>query len=213
MAAKRSRVPWRTLGLLGCALVALAIAQPWTVRPLTSTPAAAFDAAKYVAGAWPRLADEASRSAVDALAARQPASPGAAGGAGVAGRKSVFVKATGVVTEIDRRSRVGVARVRIADGPTGEITVQVGPVVRGTALRDAASFIAFNDFANQFEFAAVSNALHARVLRDVVGPVNLDALVGQRVSVLGAATIQAGAPADAPLDIVPVQIQAVGGQR
>ena len=54
-------------------------------------------------------------------------------------------------------------------GSLGSATVQIGPVIRGTALRDAVSFIRFNDFANQFEFAAVSNALHERVLRDVVG--------------------------------------------
>jgi predicted lipoprotein len=148
---------------------------------------------------------------MDVLTARR--SVAGLGRSGAPGRKSVFVTATGTVTAIDRRSRVGLARMRVAVGPAGEVAIQIGPVIRGTALRDATSFIRFNDFANQFEFAAVSNALHERVLRDVVGRLDLDALTGTPVTVIGATTLQAGTPADAVLDIVPIQLQIAGGAR
>ena len=35
--------------------------------------------------------------------------------------------------------------------------IQIGPVLRGTALRDALEFVRFTDFVNQFEFAGVAN--------------------------------------------------------
>jgi predicted lipoprotein len=200
----------RALGLLAVVVGALALLRPWTVRPLETT-APAFDAAGYVEQAWARIVAEASRTAVDVLAARR--SPESVEGPGAPGRQSIFVKATGTLAGVDRRSRVGLARVRTADGPGGELAVQIGPVIRGTALRDAASFIRFNDFANQFEFAAVSNALHERVLRDVVGRLDLDALTGTRVTVLGATTIRSGTPAGDALDIVPIQIQPAGGRQ
>ena len=210
MARARTRSSLRVIGVLVVVVSALAVVRPWTVRPLT-TAAPAFDAARYVEQAWSRIVAEASRNAIDVLTARQSAA--SLGGAGAPGRKSVFVKATGTLTAVDRRSRVGLARVRVADGLGGEVAIQVGPVIRGTALRDATSFIRFNDFANQFEFAAVSNALHERVLRDVIGQLDLDALTGKPVVVIGAAALQAGTTADGTLELVPIQLQVAGGVR
>jgi predicted lipoprotein len=206
----KSRSALRAIGLLALGVGALAVFRPWTVRPL-QTAAPTFDAARYVERSWTRIVAEASRTAIDALAAR--ASAATAGGSGAPGRRSLFVRAVGTLGAVDRRSRVGLARIRVADGPGGEVAVQVGPVIRGTALRDATSFIRFNDFANQFEYAAVSNALHEHVLRDVVGSLDLGALAGTRVMVLGAVTIQAGTSPDEPLDIVPVQLQPAGGRQ
>jgi predicted lipoprotein len=210
VARARVRSWLRVISVLAVVVGALAVVRPWTVRPL-KTAAPAFDATTYVEQAWTRIVAEASRDSMDVLTVRQWAA--SLGREGAPGRKSVFVRATGTVTAIDRRSRVGLARVRVAGGPGGEVAIQVGPVIRGTAVRDATSFIRFNDFANQFEFAAVSNALHERVLRDVVGRLDLDALTGTPVTVLGAATLQAGIPADAVLDIVPIQLQPAGGVR
>jgi predicted lipoprotein len=210
VARTKFRSPSRALGFLVALAAVLAIIRPWTVRPLV-TAAPTFDATKYAEQTWPRIVAEASRSALDVVAARQSAAN--LGAAGAPGRRSVFVKMTGTVMAIDRSSRVGLARLRAADGPVGEVTIQIGPVIRGTALRDAASFIQFNDFTNQFEFAAVSNALHERVLRDVVGRLDVDALTGKTIAVLGATTVQAGLGAGAALDIVPIQIQLAGGTR
>jgi predicted lipoprotein len=190
----------------------LAVLRPWSVRPLHTTAPSAFEPRTYAEQAWPKIVDEAARDAVGVSEAAALAAAHTASGA--PGRKSVFVRATGTVSEIDRRSRVGVARVRLDAGTSPpELAVQVGPVVRGTALRDAASFIRFTDFANQFDFAAVSSALHERVLRDVVGRLDLDALVGRQVTVIGATALPPGGEAAATLEIVPLRIQFPGRAR
>jgi predicted lipoprotein len=210
VARRTSRAALRTAAFVVAAAAVLAVIRPWTVRPLVA-PVEAFDASNYATRAWPRMVEEASRTALDlSKGLHGPAVPAASP---APGRRSVFVTLTGTLAAVDRRSRVGVARVTLSGSNNGEATVQVGPVIRGTSLRDAASFIRFNDFANQFEFAAVSNALHERVLRDVVGALDLDALVGQPVTVLGAATVPPGTPPVPVLDIVPLRITIAGGRR
>jgi predicted lipoprotein len=210
VARRTSRTALRTAAFVVAAAAILAVVRPWTVRPLVA-PVAAFDAPGYAGQAWPRIVEEASRTALDLGKGLQ--APAASMASPAPGRRSVFVTFTGTLAAVDRRSRVGVARVTLGGGSLGSATVQIGPVIRGTALRDAVSFIRFNDFANQFEFAAVSNALHDRVLRDVVGALDLEAVVGQSVTVLGAATVPPATPPEGVLEIVPLRITIAGGRR
>jgi len=208
MASRRTRV------VLGAALAvgALAILRPWTIRPIQTSQPAAFDADAYIAAAWPRVLDEADRTALEIQAARSAAAAQGGGGAPLS-RRPVFVKVTGVVTEVDRRSRVGVAYLIASSGASAlRVAVQVGPVIRGTALRDAVRFMSFTDFANQSEFAAVSNALNDRVLRDVLAGLDAASLQGRTLTVIGAASF-AGEADDRPIDLVPVKLRVEGGGR
>lgn len=193
-----------------CASAALALLRPWTVQPIQTSPVRTFDAAAYVAEAWPRVIQEATRAAVPIDLARGAAAAPAAGPS--APRRPVFVTATGVVTDVDRRSRVGVLYLEIAGGQGLRAAVQVGPVLRGTSLRDALSFLRFTDFANQTEFAAVANALNDRVLRDVLAGLDVESLRGQALSITGVATLSLSAD-DRPIDVVPVAVQVAGGGR
>lgn len=186
---------------------ALAILQPWTVRPIGQSAPPAFDGTTYAEQVWSRLQEEAHRTAVDIAAAGTASEDG---GRTVSSGRATFVTVTGTVLEIDRASRVGIARVRAPGPPPRVVAIQVGPVVRGTALRDAASFIHFGDFANQFEFAAVSNALNDHVHSRVLGPLDLDALPGKTVRVLGATRRPAAGATDGPADVVPVAIEILG---
>jgi predicted lipoprotein len=45
------------------------------------------------------------------------------------------------------------------------VTVLTGPVIRGTALRDALPFIQFSQFTNQLEYARVANVLNDRAVK------------------------------------------------
>jgi predicted lipoprotein len=186
------------LGAIAVAAV-LGFCRPWTIRPIADvsradTPgsgpgARAFDAAAYVTSVWSaRVLPEATRTAVDlrqALSERQRDSA----------RRALLVRGAGVVTSVDERSRLGVAYVDLtpADGQP-DVALQIGPVLRGTAVRDALGFIRFSDFANQIDFALVANELNARVLTTVLAPLGKASLLtGRAIVFTGAATLGGGA--------------------
>jgi predicted lipoprotein len=187
----------------------LAVLRPWTIEPLQTSAAVAFDATAYAASAWPRVLREADEAAVEVASVLQsPATaPGDTGAPPT--RTVLFVKGTGVVTDVNLQSRAGQAVVRIDGTAPATVAIQVGPVLRGTALRDALGFVRFTDFTNQFDFAAVANALNDRVLETVLGPVDVAGLSGQRVSFTGA--VARDTRAAATLEIVPIRL-AVGGR-
>jgi predicted lipoprotein len=198
---------------LAVALVAglLAILRPWTIVPIQSATAGTFDAGSYVSSIWEsRVLPVAEASAIELktfMEARQ--APPAAGGN--SSPRAVFVKGRAVVTEVDRRSRVGLARLRLSwSKNTQAAAVQIGPVFRGTALRDALDFVRFTDFVNQLEFAGVANALNDRVAERVLAGVEVDALAGRDLSFIGAVPI---AGSSATLEIVPVHLQVVEGAQ
>jgi predicted lipoprotein len=60
-----------------------------------------------------------------------------------------------------RVTRVEVGQIVLDNG----IALLGGPVIRGTALRDALPFIQFSQFTNQLEYARVSNALNDRAVK------------------------------------------------
>ena len=181
------------------AVALLAILRPWTTRPIASPVKAAFNATTYVEGIWPRVLAEAEARA------------GAV--APTTGTSARFVSATGTVTRVDTASRVGLARVRIGSGRDAvDVALQVGPVLRGTALRDALDFIQFSDFANQSDFAAVGNALNERVLQTVLASTDLPALAGRSISFVGAARTRTE-PAATFIEVVPVVIRVGAGDR
>lgn len=209
---RRPRRSRRTLawGVSAIVIVGLlAILRPWTVVPIETTTARAFDAESYVASVWAsRVLPTAERVAVDLQSFVQEQTTGVAGA--VPARRAVFVKGTATVAEVDRVSRIGLARLRLPWAKNGQAAaIQIGPVLRGTALRDALDFIQFTDFVNQLEFASVANALNDRVIRDVLGAVDVETLAGRDVTFLGAVPV----PVGSTLEIVPVRLQVSGGAK
>ena len=96
------------------------------------------------------------------------------------------VRGTAVVIEFDDTSRNGVFRIDFdpTDGES-DATLQVGPVLRGTAIRDSVDFIRFTDVGNQLQFAALASELNARMAQDSVEPLDLQTIAGKRISFLG----------------------------
>ena len=184
----------------------IAILRPWTVRPLESASAtkAAFDPGTFAASAWPRLLREATGTAADVseVSATAASTPG----------KARFIKGTGTIAAVDRQSRVGILRVQLAGSRPAGVAIQIGPVIRGTALRDASSFIEFSDFTNQFDYAGAANALNDYVLRTVLGALPAEALQGRTVTFIGAAG-KAPVREDGAIEIVPVQLELVEPPR
>ena len=183
---------------------ALAILRPWTVVSIRTATARTFEPASYVASIWDsRVIPTAERSAIDLEAFRR-------GQASLGTARAVFVKGTARVTRIDRSSRVGLARLKLPWEEDGQRTaIQIGPVIRGTAVRDALDFIRFTDFLNQLEFAGVAGALNDRVLSGVLA--NTPGVVaGADITFVGAAPVSASAET---LEIVPVTLTVAGATR
>jgi predicted lipoprotein len=182
-------------------LILIAAIRPWTIRPIDEHKPAVFEPGAFTASAWPRLLREASQNATDIseVVATSNATPA----------KARFVKGSGVVTDINRQSRVGVMHVRVTGTRPATVAIQVGPVVRGTALRDASSFIQFSDFLNQFDYAGAANALNDYALRTVAGRLPIDTLQGRTITFIGA--VGKSAPREGEVvEIVPMQLDLVG---
>jgi predicted lipoprotein len=98
-----------------------------------------------------------------------------------------IVFGSGTVMEINRESRNGFAVINSGtpDDPT-DLSIQIGPVYKGVALRDSLQFIQFNDYENQIVFNNISNALNRKVDRDVIGVSGIDDATGKEIKFTGA---------------------------
>jgi len=74
----------------------------------------------------------------------------------------------------------------------GAVLLQIGPVIKSSAVRDALSFVHFGDFTNQVDFANLSRAINARVKDVVVKPLDREHLAGKTVKFVGAFAEDAG---------------------
>ncbi len=66
------------------------------------------------------------------------------------------------------------------------VSVQIGPALNGTVLRDATGLVSFNDFVNQVEYANAATALNNEVKAEVLQGLDAASLVGKTVTVVGA---------------------------
>lgn len=80
------------------------------------------------------------------------------------------------------------------DGYSGteNVRIQIGPVYKGSAIRDSLSFIKFGDYKNQQQWAAVSQSINEVVAKDVIEPAKPESLQGKKVSFIGAFTVTTG---------------------
>jgi len=119
------------------------------------------------------------------------------------------VRGTAQVMEFDDSSRNGV--IRVDHEPfNGEIdaVLQVGPVLRGTVLRDSVEFIRFTDVGNQLQFADLAKELNSRMRVDSVDPLDLANLPGQTIEYLGAFRLEAEEPLDEVV-VTPLRLNVV----
>ncbi|NDR57845.1 DUF2291 family protein [Aliiruegeria sabulilitoris] len=114
-------------------------------------------------------------------------------------------KGEGVVIASNRESRAAKLEVDVNGDNEADLSIQLGPVIKGTALRDATSFFVFTDFRDQIEFAKLARALNDQAGAAIEIPEG--DLVGQTVSFTGAFSLPR--QSDAIL-LVPVHL-AVGG--
>jgi predicted lipoprotein len=68
------------------------------------------------------------------------------------------------------------------------VSLQVGPALNGTSLRDVVGFIGFNQFVNQVDYADAGTALNNQVKAKVLKDLDRASLKGKRVRFTGAFT-------------------------
>ncbi|MBX5214031.1 DUF2291 domain-containing protein [Rhizobium sp. NLR10a] len=96
------------------------------------------------------------------------------------------VKITGKVVAADTASRAATLDVDADGDGKADAKVQIGPALRGTALRDTLDFVNFNEFKNQIEWAQFGKAFNEKANTAVLSAVPRDGLTGKTVTVIGA---------------------------
>jgi predicted lipoprotein len=193
--------------LAGCDLATVRKLDPVTGKAIIEEERQSFDARTFVATNWDaRVLPLVQQRAVPLgvlvreLASNRAAAMTRYGIAGGSGRASFLVSGTARVLTVDTTSRSGVAKLDLEpyDG-TPDAELQIGPVIRGTALRDALPFIRFDDFTNQMEYASVSRVLNERIRDSVLAKADRAKLPGQAIRFHGAFTEGAGLPLVTPV--------------
>jgi predicted lipoprotein len=210
-AAARRRLTPRLVGIALAVLVLAAIALDTEYRTegeTTSTGREAFDPARYGQDTYPKAVAAIEEAAVPlpklAAAMREDLN---AAGEQYGERQgtspySFSTSAQGTAGKVED----GLMPVRVKGLPASTtVSVQVGPAINGTAVRDAAGFIEFGQFVNQVEYAAAATALNDQVKRQALAGVDAAGLEGRRVSVVGAfASVTPDVITLTPIELEPV---------
>ncbi|HUW42401.1 MAG TPA: DUF2291 domain-containing protein [Rectinemataceae bacterium] len=191
-----------------------------TVKPMSEAKSlaavmgggVAFDKAKYVDGIWDsRVVPTVEQKSIE-LGVLIPAleknadQAGKTYGNNVGGADNFLIRFAGTVTAVDTQSQTGSITVSVPyKGGTLPVSVLIGPIILGTALRDAVGFITFEQFTNQIQFGGVSDSLNDRVMKDVVSKLDLKTILGKKVSVDGAFTYDGADAHD--LQVTPVVVR------
>jgi predicted lipoprotein len=114
------------------------------------------------------------------------------------------VKAEGTVVAAKTDTRAATADIDIDDDGKADATVQLGPVIRGTTLRDVEPFIDFTAYRDQIAFAELARGLNDQAYKTALDGVQKETLAGKTVTVVGAFTMTA---ASDPILITPVSFE------
>lgn len=201
-------------GLAGCKIVKNPEPGSEAANAATATPAndaermAKVAAEMFAARIVPYVAAEAVEIATlrQALAAGlEPA--GAAHGHRPPSEGSPWnflVKGQGRVVKADTAARAAKLELDTDADGAADLVVQLGPVIKGTALRDAADFIVFTDFRDQIEFAKLARALNDEAHKALALPEG--DLTGKNLAFEGALTLRSAGDAQA---LVPTALKEV----
>jgi predicted lipoprotein len=115
---------------------------------------------------------------------------------------NIVVRASGTIVEANTKSRAATAGLDTDGDGKADLTAQLGPVIRGTAIRDVLDFVRFEDFSNQIAFANFGKALNTQASDRVLAGLPREGLVGRRMTLLGVFTYDK--PGQPPL-VTPVE--------
>jgi predicted lipoprotein len=190
---------WLTPRVVGVALAVLvvgAMALDTTYRKdvhkTTASGGQAFDPARYAKETFPKAATALAKDAVPLptlLAALRKDQAGASRRYGRHQGNSPYAFAT-KGEGVAGRPENGLLPVRLQGVPQGtRVSVQIGPALNGTSIRDAVGFIRFGQFVNQVDYADAATALNNQVKAKVLKSLDAKRLKGRRLQFLGAFTL------------------------
>jgi predicted lipoprotein len=107
---------------------------------------------------------------------------------GDSGPWNMAVRVAGKVVAAETELSAGTADIDVDGDGQADVQVQVGPVIRGTAIRDAMPFISFTNYANQIDFAQLANAFNDHAFEGALKDVDRSKLIGQQVELRGVFT-------------------------
>ena len=223
MNAAANSVPcraWRFLATISVmtGVLAMSSCTPWTVRPINdhsdaTTSSRHLTPAAYVDSMWSsKLVPQILQSATDARTLSDAMSSSLDDAERKYGRKVgidawyFMIKGEGKVLGADTSSRTGLLLVGVQPhSQHADVSIQIGPVLRGSALRDSTGLISFSDFVNQLDFADVAANLNDKAKQTVLASLEPKTLVGKTVQFAGA--FEAHTASTPPIaDVVPVEL-------
>jgi predicted lipoprotein len=176
---------------------------------VTASGRKAFDPARYGATTFPRAVKTLEKDAVP-ITQLLPAIAKNADAAGKQYGKRQGTSPWNFSTSgegVAGKAQSGIMPVKIDGLPKGtRVSLQVGPAINGTAIRDAVGFISFGQFTNQVEYAGAGTALNNQVKAKVLKGIDPAGLQGKRVSFTGAFTLLT----PQLVTITPVKLQVSG---
>lgn len=182
----------------GCKIATIRPLDPETGKAILIDARKDFDPVSYVEDIWdtlimPAVSDEAVSLAVllDALEEDRDGACARYGHHEGTRPCNYIVKGNGKIANVDTTSRAGLLYV---DVDLSEIVLnvrlQMGPVIRGTALRDVMPFIQFNQFTNQLDYADISKEMHRRLNESVLSSVRGSFVIEGAVTFSGACALR-----------------------
>lgn len=147
------------LALPGCKIVPTPTADSAAADPIAALAAETFapQLIPHIVGAATPLPDLRT-----AIAAGLDAAGETLGhrGAGQGAAWNFAVSGEGTIVSANLESRARKLEVDTDGDGAADVTLQIGPVIQGTALRDVAPLYDFGDFRDQIEFAQLGRALN-----------------------------------------------------
>ena len=190
--ARRGKLDMRLAVGSGAVLVLLAAMAVDTkvvkIGSAEDVRAGVFSAASYGHAQFPKVQSAIESRAEDAAVlaaalAKDPAAAETQYGVPAPAGPEYSVKFTGKAGKQD----FGVYDVAIPGIPEAiHVSVQTGPAINGTDLRDAAGLIKFGDFSNQIDYQNAGSALNNEMKTEVLSKIGAADLTGKTISVVGA---------------------------
>ncbi len=109
---------------------------------------------------------------------------------GDSGELSFIVKGKGTVNLVKNKLRAGYLSVQVPDlDESYKVRLQIGPVFKGSAVRDSISLISYKDYKNQIEWAQVSVAFHKLITNSILSKLDMESLLNKEVEFIGCFTV------------------------